>query len=715
MKPSSQLIGIGVGVLLTFSLVDTGVAQSDLGPLAVENNSEKPSLEASPTEKNAATEKNTTIDSEAEPESRSPALQSGSRETQKAETQKTGAEKAEAAKTGTSEVQAPKAEAPKAETGTLEDKPTLSTVAPTPPTEPLAVGSFDPTPVRPSKPSLAKPPKPQAKLPKPNSRKPGSRLKPLGKTTQPAIAPNLDPTFLAPIISQSSDPSSSPSPGQSPVTPISPTFPNTPIIPGLDNLVPTKPIGPAKPGVAPDYLNPDPNPLSFPTKPEEVKLQGIQPITLEQAIELAKRNNRDLQLAEERLKRSRAVLREQQAALYPTVRAQGNITQSQSAGGQLSEEAAQKAQEGIPRRFRSGVNVDKANLALSGTVEVGYDIYTSGRRPAQIRAAERQMRSDELQVEVALEQLRLDVATAYYNLQQADEGVRIGQSAVRNAEASLRDAQALERAGLGTRFDVLRSQVQLANSQQDLTRAFGQQQIRRRELAQTLAVSSVVDLAAADPVRIAGKWDIPLEQTILLAFKNRAELEQLLAQREAAQFQKKVALAALGPTVSLSVQYNVLNNLRDNLGFGDGYSVTAGMNWNIFDGGAAQARASQQDANIATVETQFAQSRERIRLQVETAYSTLTTSLQNIETNKQALVQAREALRLARLRFQAGVGTQTEVINSENDLTRAEGNLVTAILDYNRALASLTRSVTNLPIPTGSTVPTIPKPGDSTL
>jgi outer membrane protein TolC len=66
-----------------------------------------------------------------------------------------------------------------------------------------------------------------------------------------------------------------------------------------------------------------------------------------------------------------------------------------------------------------------------------------------------------------------------------------------------------------------------------------------------------------------------------------------------------------------------------------------------------------------------------------------------VQTSSVALNQAREALNLARLRFQAGVGTQTEVIAAENDLTRAEGNRVTAILDYNRALANLQRSVTS--------------------
>ena len=65
-----------------------------------------------------------------------------------------------------------------------------------------------------------------------------------------------------------------------------------------------------------------------------------------------------------------------------------------------------------------------------------------------------------------------------------------------------------------------------------------------------------------------------------------------------------------------------------------------------------------------------------------------------MQTSQAALGQAEESLRLARLRFQAGVGTQLEVLDAENALTRAQGNQVTAILDYNRALATLQRAVT---------------------
>jgi outer membrane protein TolC len=433
----------------------------------------------------------------------------------------------------------------------------------------------------------------------------------------------------------------------------------------------------------PDNLIPNSNPLQFPTKPEEVKLQGNQPITLAQALELARRNNRDLQVSLLELERNKAALREAQAALLPTLGISTDLTRSQSSSGQLTD-----AIRGL------GSNQDQPSTSFTGQAQLSYNVYTSGRVQANVRAAEEQVRFNELAVETQSEEIRLNVATEYYNLQQADEQVRIAQSAVQNSEASLRDAEALERAGVGTRFDVLRSQVNLANAQQDLTNARSQQSIARRRLATRLSLPQAVNISAADPVQIAGLWNPTLEQSIVLAFQNRPELQQQLAQRNISEQQRKQALAELGPQVSLVGSYDLLDQFDDNVSVTDGYSFGVRATLSLYDGGAARARAAQSKVNIAIAETQFAEQRNQIRFQVEQAYSTQQSSLENVQTSNTALEQAREALRLARLRFQAGVGTQTDVINSENDLTRAEGNRVTAILDYNRALAQLQRSVT---------------------
>ncbi|MFS0519127.1 TolC family protein [Nostoc sp. UIC 10607] len=480
-------------------------------------------------------------------------------------------------------------------------------------------------------------------------------------------------------------------------TPIPTDSTPTPTVPGTVTPAPggsvqppavpsTVTPAPSNPVQIPENLIPSSNPLQFPTKPEEVTLQGNQPITLAQALELARRNNRDLQVSLLELERNRASLREAQAALLPTLNVSTDVTRSQSAGSQLSSEL-QEQQTGIS-------SPDEAGTSFSGQAQLSYNIYTSGRVQANIRAAEEQVRFNELAVETQSEEIRLNVATEYYNLQQADEQVRIAQSAVQNSEASLRDAEALERAGVGTRFDVLRSQVNLANAQQDLTNARSQQAIARRRLATRLSLPQAVNISAADPVQLAGLWNQSLEQSIVLAFQNRPELQQQLAQRNISEQQRRQALGELGPQVSLVASYNLLDQFDDGVSITDGYSLGVRASLNLYDGGAARARADQSKANIAIAETQFAEQRNQIRFQVEQAYSTQQSSLENVQTANTALEQAREALRLARLRFQAGVGTQTDVINSENDLTRAEGNRVTAILDYNRALAQLQRSVT---------------------
>jgi len=439
----------------------------------------------------------------------------------------------------------------------------------------------------------------------------------------------------------------------------------------------------------PNYLNQNPNPLQFPTQPREVQILGIQPVTLQQALAIAGSNNRNLQAAQLTVERSRAAVREALAAEYPQLNLNAGYT---NRGNYV-----------LSNQPNLGFNQDNNTNNISGTLSLDYNLFTFGLRSGRIRAAEEQLRFDQLDFERISEELRLNVSTDYYNLQQADESVRIERSAVTNAQASLRDAQALEQAGVGTRFDVLQAQVQLAQAQQRLTEALNQQRIRRRQLATRLGIADQpVNLATADPVEIAGLWNLGLEESIVRAFQNRAELEQQLAQRSASQQRRQIALAQRRPQVSLSANYNAnysldntSNQFNNEQDFRDNYTLGANLRLNLYDGGAARARARQEEANIAIAETNFANQRNQIRFEVEQAYSTLQSSLENIQTATVALEQAREALRLARLRFQAGVGTQTDVINAENSLTQAEGDRVRAILDYNRSLAQIQRAISS--------------------
>jgi outer membrane protein TolC len=429
----------------------------------------------------------------------------------------------------------------------------------------------------------------------------------------------------------------------------------------------------------PEYLTPVPNPLLTPTQPEEVEILGTQPLSLATAIELAYRNNEQLRIALLQLERAQAGLRAELANRLPTV----DLTGGLQTGDQLSFGSVE-------------ARTDETFTTLQGGVRTEYDIGISGERAARIRAARDQVRLAELQAETIRAQLRLDTINDYYAVQEAIEAIRINQAFLEEAERNLRDTELREEVGVGTRFDVLRADVQVANARQALTQATSQRQITQRQLARRLNVPPSINLTTLG-VEITGAWPLTLEESIVLAYQNRAELERFLIEREFNQEQREIALARVRPNLGVFAEYNLQEVLDPSTGaFDDGFTLGAQFTWRLFDGGAAQARAEQADRDADIDESEFESTRNQIRFEVEEAYFTLLANQDNIDTASLAVEQAREALDLANLRFDAGVGTQLDVLSATSELTQAQGNLVTAVLDYNRALARLERAVSNL-------------------
>ncbi len=457
-----------------------------------------------------------------------------------------------------------------------------------------------------------------------------------------------------------------------------------------------------------EELNPSGNPLSFPTKPNEVQLDTQQPITLEQAIELSLKNNKDIEVARVQIESDVAALRQEKAALFPTLGLSTGFDYSDSAfldstlqqsideniedaiAAGLSEEAAIEAAEA---QF---TNPSTSSFTFNGGLTLNYDIFTSGLRGASIRAAEKTLKNTELQLEVIVEEVRQETSSNYYNLQNADAQVEISKAAVQDASQTLKDAQLLERAGLGTRFDVLRAEVELSQAQQSLSTAKANQNIARRQLAETLSVSHDTDLATADAIEEAGEWEMELEETIVQAFKNRAELEQFLLQKEINEEQRTIALSSIRPTVSANASYSANEDFEDDFDISDTYSAGITLQWQLFDGGAASAGARQAEKGAEIAETSFANERNEIRFAVEQAFFQLKSNQSNIGTATKEVELAEESLRLARLRFQAGVGTQTDVIEAQTQLTTARGDLLSSITDYNLSYVSLQREVSNI-------------------
>ena len=435
----------------------------------------------------------------------------------------------------------------------------------------------------------------------------------------------------------------------------------------------------------PNNLNPNGNPLLFPTQPEDVETIINRPLTLNEVIALALQNNRELENARISVDEVKARLVEERAALYPTL----------DIDSRLNREFIERQTGDFATGFETVAKSREASGIFS--VSLRYDVYTGGERDGRIIRTEREIRDRQLELERIAEQVRFEATDNYYLLQNADAQVAIAQADVENASQTLRDAQLLEQAGLGTRFDVLRADGDLAAANEELTRAIAGQRTARRRLAETLSLGQQVQLVAADEITESGVWQLSLEETIVQAYKNRAELEQQLVQREIGEQDRRIAIAGVIPRLDFLANYGFDDDFDDSLGALENYRFEARLTWRLFDGGRAFAGARAAERRIDQANVQFADLRNQIRFEVEEAYYSLIANQENIGSTRKNVTTREEALRLARLRFQAGVGTQTDVINAQRDLSQARGNFLQAIIQYNQSLNALQRSVSNYP------------------
>jgi outer membrane protein TolC len=217
-----------------------------------------------------------------------------------------------------------------------------------------------------------------------------------------------------------------------------------------------------------------PNELILPNTSGQVQITGKQSISVQQALDIAFRNNRQVQAARLTIDRSQTGIREAQAAQALQVGLTGSL---QNQGSALIV--------GTQSPLGNSTGTD-----VRGQLQATYNVFSAGRNQSSVRAAEEQVRSDKLDLLRVEQLIRSQVLTAYYDLQAADSAVIINQAAVTDATRSLSDAQLQQRAGIGTKFDVLRTQVQLATANQDLTNSQGQQQTARKKIAQILVIVS---------------------------------------------------------------------------------------------------------------------------------------------------------------------------------------------------------------------------------
>jgi outer membrane protein TolC len=286
----------------------------------------------------------------------------------------------------------------------------------------------------------------------------------------------------------------------------------------------------------------------------------------------------------------------------------------------------------------------------------------------------------------------MDAAEAYANVLRATHLLNVADSGVQTLKTHERDVNDLREQGLVALNDVLAVQVALANATQDRIRVANALDMARaaynRLLGRPLDAEVVIDEVVA--VEKSGSLAQASEQ----ALATRAELQALEHQMQALRRQADAARGASKPTVAITAGYDHLQNPY--LAHEGTWGVLLGVNWTLFDGGLARHQAGALDARSEAVADLRRDAASKIELQVRNAWLSVQESRSRIDAAQTAMAQADENLRVARDRYQSGVGTNTEVLDAETLRVRSLSNHYGAVYDNVVAVMRLRRSIGNL-------------------
>ena len=136
-----------------------------------------------------------------------------------------------------------------------------------------------------------------------------------------------------------------------------------------------------------------------------------------------------------------------------------------------------------------------------------------------------------------------------------------------------------------------------------------------------------------------------------------------------------------------------INNHRFSSEGQDSWSVGVLLNWNLFSGGLDRARIAEARANQQRAAAERERLGNAIALEVRDAFLALQTARERVAVARQAVTSAEESLRIVRDRYESGLTTIVELLDSEMALTAARTSLIRTLYDATVGQARLDLSL----------------------
>ncbi|MBI3910480.1 MAG: TolC family protein [Armatimonadetes bacterium] len=313
-------------------------------------------------------------------------------------------------------------------------------------------------------------------------------------------------------------------------------------------------------------------------------------------------------------------------------------------------------------------------------------VFDSGLREANEKSARIGVSAQNEVLSQLRDDITLDVSTAYYNVLRAQSLLQVADARLASAREQLRVAEARFKADVAPRFDVVRAETEVRNAETDVIAARNGVELAEASFNYSLGreVTTPVQLA---PAAAAPAVDILLSVALQTAMQHRPRLRERSHRLDAARQDVRAARAANRPSVDWVAEYD----RRSSTGFSPnwGWNMGVSLSFPFFDSGITRSRVHQAQERAEEERAQGERDQQRVELQVRQALLNLGNARERLASAQQELVLAQESLRIANVRYNAGVGTTVEVTDAQLAMARAATNVANGKFDILVAIAQL--------------------------
>ncbi|HEX8712765.1 MAG TPA: TolC family protein [Terracidiphilus sp.] len=417
---------------------------------------------------------------------------------------------------------------------------------------------------------------------------------------------------------------------------------------------------------------------------------GAQPITLQQAVQMALLQNPAFQTSKDDADAARAKLKETQSAWYPRVDFNQDFTRGNNPiyvfGTKLTQRQFSSADFAL-NNLNTPTPLDNFQTRLEGR----WRLFDSGQTLLHQRGAKRLVTAADFETEQARQDLILEVVKSYCGVLVMKENAKAAEEAVKTAEASEHRMETMHKAGMLVDSDLLSAQVFLAQMKDRQIRAQNDLALAEMQLARQMGIALNTTTEPAEILAEPPASAKTIQEWMQTALQERPALRAAQLVETASGDERKAAKAEFGPKIGVfaSTERDAMT-----LGGPSGTNWTAGarLDVNLFAGGAQKARLAEAAANESKARHNAEWLRSGVQMEVRKAYLDGNAAAQRATAARDAVAQAKESLRIVQNRYEAGLTTVTELLRTQTAEFDATTGYLAALQDAQVARAQLERA-----------------------